>query len=178
MNNIIRGENIEVTPAIREYVEKKLSRLERYFDMDFEAKVNLKVYNKLQKIEVTIQLPDLLLRAEEAQADLYSATDLVTDKLERQVRKHKTKINRKMREKGTIRTFEPDPNLLVEIDEEEDDVVVRTKNFELKPMDVEEALLQMNMLGHDFFVFTNADTNSPNVVYTRKDGKYGLIETR
>ncbi|KWU67353.1 Fis family transcriptional regulator [Bacillus mycoides] len=176
----IRGENIEVTPALKEYVEKKLSKLERYFDTFPEIKVNLKVYSDKQRIEVTIPFTDLLLRAEETNSDMYAAIDLVVDKIERQIRKHKTKVNRKLREKGSIKTnfILPEAVAVLEAVEEDELELVRTKRFDLKPMDVEEAILQMDMLGHSFFVFTNADTNETNVVYGRKDGKYGLIETK
>ncbi|WP_028403328.1 ribosome hibernation-promoting factor, HPF/YfiA family [Ectobacillus panaciterrae] len=173
----IRGENIEVTPALGEYVEKKLSKLDRYFDTFPEIKVNLRVYSDKQRVEVTIPFSDLMLRAEETHDDMYAAIDLVVDKLERQIRKHKTKVNRKIRTKAVFVGTEA----LVAVQEEveEDDIeLVRTKRFDLKPMDVEEAVLQMNMLGHNFFVFTNSDTNETNVVYTRRDGKYGLIETK
>lgn len=181
MNYIIRGENIEVTPAIREYVEKKISKLERYFAETPEANVhvNLKVYqDKKAKVEVTIPLPHLVLRAEEANDDMYAGIDLISDKLERQIRKHKTKVNRKFREKGDVAAYfattTESPEHLVEEDDLE---LVRTKRFDLKPMDSEEAILQMNMLGHNFYVYTNSDTNRTNVVYKRKDGRYGLIET-
>lgn len=176
----IRGENIEVTPALKEYVEKNLSKLERYFDTFPEIKVNLKVYSDKQRVEVTIPFTDLLLRAEETNSDMYAAIDLVVDKLERQIRKHKTKVNRKLREKGSMKTNFILPEAVAVLDEVEEDQLelVRTKRFDLKPMDVEEAILQMDMLGHNFFVFTNADTNETNVVYGRKDGKYGLIETK
>ncbi|MFC3886547.1 ribosome hibernation-promoting factor, HPF/YfiA family [Bacillus songklensis] len=178
----IRGENIEVTPAIRDHVERKLSKLERYFDQEIDADVhvNLKVYNNKQKIEVTIPMTHLVLRAEEAHEDLYAATDLVVDKLERQIRKHKTKVNRKLRERDAVkyvfRGVEEESAATVVQDEEDELEVVRNKRFDLKPMDSEEAILQMNMLGHSFFVFTNAETNATNVVYRRKDGRYGLIE--
>lgn len=176
----IRGENIEVTPALKEYVEKKLSKLERYFDTFPEIKVNLKVYSDKQRIEVTIPFTDLLLRAEETNSDMYAAIDLVVDKIERQIRKHKTKVNRKLREKGSVKTnfILPEAVAVLDAVEEDELELVRTKRFDLKPMDVEEAILQMDMLGHSFFVFTNADTNETNVVYSRKDGKYGLIETK
>lgn len=181
MNYNIRGENIEVTPAIREYVEKKISRLEKYFTETPKANVNvnLKVYSdKKAKVEVTIPIPHLVLRAEEVNADMYAGIDLITDKLERQIRKHKTKVNRKFREKGGISTLFNVVNEPTEpaIEEETDLEVVRQKSFDLKPMDNEEAILQMNMLGHSFYVFTNAETNRTNVVYKRKDGRYGLIE--
>jgi len=184
MNYNIRGENIEVTPAIREYVEKKITKLERYFTEVPEANVNvnLKTYSdKKSKVEVTIPMPNLVLRAEEVNMDMYAGIDLITDKLERQIRKHKTRVNRKVREKGGVSALftnaaaEPGAP---EVDEENELEVVRQKSFDLKPMDNEEAILQMNMLGHTFYVFTNADTNRTNVVYKRKDGRYGLIEAQ
>src|SRR5699024_2353180 len=171
----IRGENIEVTGAIRDYVEKKINKLERYFDTPptSEVHVNLSVYNDEQQIEVTIPMTNLLLRAEEQHNDLYAAIDLVVDKLERQIRKHKTKVNRKFRQKGIEEIIF---SSAVEDNDADEIEIVRTKRFNLKPMDSEEAVLQMDMLGHTFFVFTNADTNDTNVVYRRRDGKYGLIE--
>ena len=184
MNYNIRGENIEVTPAIREYVEKKIAKLDRYFteSPDAQVNVNLKVYNdKKSKVEVTITMTQLVLRAEEMNVDMYAAIDLIVDKLERQIRKHKTKVNRKFREKGGITTLftvtEDKEAPVVEEDLEELELV-RTKRFDLKPMDSEEAILQMNLLGHSFYVFTNADTQNTNVVYKRKDGRYGLIEAQ
>lgn len=179
MNYNIRGENIEVTQAIREYVEKKIDKLNRYFDTPptSDVHVNLSVYNEEQQIEVTIPMTDLLLRAEEQHTDLYAAIDLVVDKLERQIRKYKTKVNRKFRQKGAAKHIFAELESEKREEENSDDIeIVRTKRFNLKPMDSEEAILQMDMLGHAFFVFTNAETNDTNVVYKRKDGKYGLIE--
>jgi putative sigma-54 modulation protein len=182
MNFNIRGENIEVTPALREYVEQKVGKLDRYFNdgLDSNVNVNLKVYNSKQKIEVTIPMAQMTLRAEEGHNDLYAAIDLVVDKLERQIRKHKTKVNRKFRDQGVTEKYnftnglEPKANYM---DEDEDELeVVRTKRFNLKPMDNEEAILQMNLLGHSFFVYTNSSTNHTNVVYKRSDGKYAVIE--
>src|SRR3954467_12347163 len=184
MNYNIRGENIDVTPAIREYIEKKITKLERYFTETPNANVNvnLKTYSdKTAKVEVTIPMQNLVLRAEEAHNDMYAAIDLISDKLERQIRKHKTKVNRKVREKGGVDALftnaaaEPGSPI---IEEENDLEVVRQKSFDLKPMDSEEAILQMNLLGHNFYVFTNADSNRTNVVYKRKDGRYGLIEAQ
>lgn len=180
----VRGENIEVTPAIRNYVEKKVGKIEKYFDEvpEASAHVNLKVYSdRNAKAEVTIPLPNLVLRAEETSPDLYGSIDLVTDKLERQMRKYKTKINRKFRRQTSV--LEPQP-VATDVVDNEDEVdtsgdirIVRTKRFDLKPMNAEEAVLQMEMLGHDFFVFFDGETNSTNIVYSRDDGDYGLIET-
>ena len=177
----IRGENIEVTPAIREYVEAKVEKVERYFneDVNATANVNLKVYNDKQtKVEVTIPMKNVTLRAEERNNDMYAAVDLIVDKLERQIRKHKTKVNRKFREReGAGVYFANVTKNGAEVEQEEEFQIVRTKQFDLKPMDQEEAILQMNMLGHDFYIYTDAETDSTNIVYKRQDGKYGLIET-
>ncbi|GAB2544922.1 ribosome hibernation-promoting factor, HPF/YfiA family [Gracilibacillus alcaliphilus] len=180
----IRGENVEVTNAIKEFVERKIGKLERYFDTPptSDVNVNISVYNEEQQIEVTIPMSNLLLRAEEQHIDLYAAIDLVVDKLERQIRKHKTKVNRKFRQQGSPKhvfaELEKEAVEARQTDEfDEDEIeIVRTKRFDLKPMDSEEAVLQMDMLGHAFFVFENAVTGNTNVVYRRRDGKYGLIE--
>lgn len=174
----IRGENIEVTPAIRDYVESKIEKVERYFNegVNTNANVNLKVYNDRQtKVEVTIPMKNVTLRAEERHDDMYAAIDLIVDKLERQIRKHKTKVNRKFRERDGVGIYFA--NEVQETQNDDEYEVVRTKQFNLKPMDQEEAILQMNMLGHDFYIFTDADSNATNIVYKRKDGRYGLIET-
>jgi putative sigma-54 modulation protein len=180
MNFSIRGDRIEVTEALREYVEKKLGRLERYFEAPPTSEVNVKlsVIREKQNVEVTIPLTGVLLRAEERSDDMYASIDLVVDKLERQIRKYKTKVNRKVRQdSGYKNLFKDDVVTPVHLLEEEDEYeVVRTKRFTLKPMDVEEAILQMNMVGHTFFVFANSDSSQVNVVYKRADGKYGLIE--
>lgn len=183
MDYNIRGENIEVTPALRDYVEKKVGRVEKYFSNTPNATVhvNLKVYNdRTAKVEITIPMPNLVLRAEEKNPDMYAAIDVIADKLERQIRKYKTRVNRKHRANGNgadlFEFVETEVATDTEETEENDLELVRTKRFDLKPMDSEEAILQMNMLGHTFFVYTNAETNQPNVVYKRKDGRYGLIE--
>ncbi|MBD7985139.1 ribosome-associated translation inhibitor RaiA [Sporosarcina sp. Sa2YVA2] len=180
----IRGENLEVTPAIREYVEKKVQKLERYFSEGLKATahVNLKVYNDRQtKVEITIPMKNLTLRAEERHDDMYAAIDLIVDKLERQIRKYKTRVNRKFREREGVATFlqtqEKEMNSQEEQQDDSDFQVVRTKQFDLKPMDQEEAILQMNMLGHNFFIFTDSESDGTHIIYKRKDGKYGLIET-
>ncbi|QOY36988.1 ribosome hibernation-promoting factor, HPF/YfiA family [Anaerobacillus isosaccharinicus] len=179
MNFNIRGENIEVTPAIRNYVEKKVGKLERYFDETptSPVHVNLQVINNQQIIEITISMPQLLLRAEEIHTDMYAAIDLVVEKLERQIRKHKTKVNRKFRQEGSLKyMFTNEVGNGVALDDEDEIEIVRTKRFSLKPMDAEEAVLQMDMLGHSFFVFSNSVNGDTNVVYRRKDGRYGIIE--
>ncbi|NHN33896.1 ribosome hibernation-promoting factor, HPF/YfiA family [Paenibacillus agricola] len=174
----IRGQNIEVTEPLKDYVEKKLAKLEKYFETPPTSDVNvtLSVIKGLQTVEVTIPLKGVMLRAEEKNNDMYASIDLVTDKLERQIRKHKTKVNRKTRQEGGLRDIlRVDAPSQFE-DEDEDYELVRTKSFMMKPMDIDEAILQMNMVGHSFFVFSNMDTEQVNVVYKRDDGKYGLIE--
>ncbi|AIG28626.1 ribosome-associated translation inhibitor RaiA [Brevibacillus sp. 7WMA2] len=183
MNYNIRGENIQVTEALREYVEKKISRLERYFDNlgHVEVHVTMRVLRGEGTIEVTIPMTGVILRAEETHDDMYAAIDLVVEKLERQMRKYKTKINRKQRHESGAKAM---PNMeasSVAVADEEDDVqfdIVRTKRFNLKPMDSEEAIMQMELLGHNFFVFENSESNDVNVVYRRNDGRYGLIEPK
>ncbi|MFD0870491.1 SigL modulation protein [Chlamydia abortus] len=176
----IRGKNIEVTNALREYVQKKLDRLERYFEQPVasEANVTLSVVKDKQNVEVTIPLTGVLLRAEVRGSDMYASIDLVVDKLERQIRKYKTRVNRKLRqESGMKNYFIEDSETQAVAQEEEEFELVRTKRFTLKPMNVEEAILQMNMIGHSFFVFSNSDdSENVNVVYRRQDGTYGLIE--
>ncbi|GIO12305.1 ribosomal subunit interface protein [Cohnella xylanilytica] len=182
----IRGQRMEVTNALRDYVEKKLSRLERYFEAppQSDVHVTLSATKGMHAVEVTIPLAGVLLRAEVKSEDMYASIDLVVDKLERQIRKHKTKVNRQIRQNGTARTlFKEDygtgysrgTTAVAPYEEEEEYELVRTKSFNLKPMDVEEAILQMNMVGHNFYVFANSDTREVNVVYRRNDGKYGLI---
>lgn len=173
----VRGENIEITNALREYVEKKVGRVEKYFDTPptSDVKVTMKVVKDVHTVEVTIVFPNLVLRGEESNTDMYAAIDLVVEKIERQIKKYKTKVNRKFRQDGNIKNLFKESPLNGKEDEDELKVV-RTKRFNIKPMDVEEAILQMDMLGHSFFVFSSAETDEMNVVYKRKDGRYGLIE--
>jgi putative sigma-54 modulation protein len=186
MDCIIRGENLQLTVALKEYVEKKISRLERYFDKSFSTNVNvtLSVVREEHNVEVTIPMIGAgILRAEEKCDNMYSSIDLVVEKLERQIRKLKTKVNRKIRlnaeRKAVFQENSFDYQTMAEEVEEQDPFeLVRTKTFTMKPMDVEEAILQMNMVGHSFFVFSNSDNSKINVVYRRDDGKYGLIEPK
>lgn len=173
----IRGDNLAVTPALRDHVEKKLGRLDRYFSTELTSDVNvtMRVVRDQHNVEVTIPMPRLLLRAEETHTDMYAAVDLVVEKLERQIRKHKTKVNRKFRndhrEKYMFTNDQDDQH-----EDQETIEIVRTKRFNLKPMDAEEAVLQMDLLGHNFFVFQDAGEGKVSVVYRRKDGRYGLIQ--
>ncbi|MGT2749391.1 ribosome hibernation-promoting factor, HPF/YfiA family [Streptococcus orisasini] len=177
----IRGENIEVTDAIRNYVESKLKKIEKYFnaDQELDARINLKVYReKTAKVEVTIPLDSVTLRAEDVSQDMYGSTDLVVDKIERQIRKNKTKIAKKHREKKPTSHVFTTEFEAEEIEETPAVKVVRTKNITLKPMDIEEARLQMDLLGHDFFIYTDANDNTTNVLYRREDGNLGVIEAK
>ena len=173
----IRGDRLEVTDAINNYVESKLDRLNKYFKEDnILANVLLRVRGNSQIIEVTIPTDKFILRSEEEDKDLYAAIDLVTDKLERQIRKNKTRLNR-TKEEAVYQNFNFEYEL--EDDEEsEEEIIVKRKNIEMKPMDEEEAILQMNLLGHEFFVYKDMHTDKVCVLYKRKDGNYGLIETK
>jgi putative sigma-54 modulation protein len=166
----IRGSKIEVTEAINEYIKSKLSKVEKYLDDndEVEAKALISAKGKDQKVEVTIWSGKYNIRAEESNADLYAAIDLVIDKLERQFKKYKGKLS--------IKRFKEDS--LPEIEElfEEEQTIVRRKEIFLKPIDEEEAITEMELLGHTFFIFKNVDTDKINVVYKRKDGDYGIIE--
>ncbi len=168
--NII-GRNIEVTEALKDSIEKKIGRLDRYFNDNSEAKVTLSVEKGRHIIDVTIPANGVIVRGEEAKSDMYTAIDLVVDKIERQIIKHKSKIEKRGDFTQSLRFAE-----IPSEEETEQAKVVKTKKFALKPMDVEEAVLQMDLLGHNFFVYRNGETDEVNVLYKRKDGNYGLIE--
>ncbi len=171
----IRGSKIKITSAINDYIEAKIGKLDKYLENpeNVTATVAVRVKGKDQTVEVTIPLKKLILRAEDTHSDLYAAIDLVSEKLERQIRKNKTRIKKRTKEVMDINT-----NFKIEKDEDEKGKIVKRKLVETKPMNEEEAILQMNLLGHDFFVFTNEATNQINILYRRKDTNYGIIETR
>jgi len=168
----VKGRNLEITPAIRAYAQEKLSRLTRYLDSIVTIHVVLSVAKHRQIAEVTLHVRDLTVRAEEESDDLYSSIDLVSEKLERQILRYKERImahsarggNRGSQAVAMAGAAEEEPR------------VVRTKRFAVKPAAVDEAILQMNLLGHNFYVFRNAATEEVNVLYRRRDGHYGLIE--
>jgi len=170
----LHGRNVEITDALREYIHKKVGKLEKYFETPLKPQVVLSVQKNDHKVEITIPLNGRLLRAEVETFDMYASVDQAVDKIERQIHKYKTKINRKARQVRDPLVFREQARQ----SEPEDDKpkVVRTKRFTMKPMDIDEAILEMNLLDHDFFVFTNAHTDEVNVVYRRRDGNYGLIE--
>ncbi len=175
----IRGDKLVVTDAINEYVETKLSKLNKYFkEEDILANILLRVRGNSQIIEVTIPTDKFILRGEEEDKDLYAAIDLVTDKLERQIRKNKTRLKKQNSIDNKYKEFNFEYVIPEEEETTEDEQIVKRKNIEMKPMDEEEAILQMNLLGHEFFVYKDINTNKVCVLYKRKDGHYGLIETK
>lgn len=172
MKVIVSGKNMEVTDALKDVVIGKLEKFGKYFKDDIEAQATLSVEKNRQIIEITVPINGTILRAEEVTNDMYSSVDKALDKLHKQMEKYKTKLENRYQGHDTIR-FEQIPTA----DKDEEEIkIVRTKRFAIKPMDAEEAAMQMDLLGHSFFVFTNADTDEVNVVYRRKDGNYGLIE--
>ena len=172
MKFIITGRNIDVTPGLKNAVEDKIGKLERYFTPDTEVHVTLSVEKDRQKIEVTIPVKGTVIRSEQISSDMYVSIDLVEEIIERQLKKYKNKLIE--RQQGS-HYLKPE---FIEKDYAEDDEVkiVRTKKFDIKPMYAEDACIQMELTGHNFFVFCNAETDQVNVVYKRKGNTYGLIE--
>ena len=172
MKFIISGRNIDITDGLRTAVEDKLGKLERYFTADTEIIVTLSVEKERQKIEVTIPVKGNIIRSEQVSNDMYVSIDMAVDLLERMIRKYKTKISKYG--KGELKFN--DEFMEEDVDNHETVTITKSKRFAIKPMDVEEACVQMELLGHNFFVFRNAETFEVNVVYKRKDKTYGLIE--
>ena len=174
MRITITGRNIELTPGIKEAVEEKLSKLEKYFKPDTDVNVTLSVEKERQKIEVTIPTKGHTIRAEEVSNDMYVSIDLVEETLERQLIKYRTKIiSKKMNAAASFKA----EYLEEQVEDDEEEVkIVRSKRYDLKPMYPEDACIQMELLGHDFFVFVNAETDETCVVYKRKGNTYGIIE--
>ena len=172
MKFIISGKNITVSEGLRTAVEDKLGKLERYFTPDTEVVVTLSVEKERQKIEVTIPVKGNIIRSEQVSNDMYVSIDLVEEVIERQLRKYKNKIVDRKQAPGNFQQ----EYLEKDYEEDEEVKISRTKQFELKPMDPEDACVQMELLGHNFFVFVNAETDQVNVVYKRKGNTYGLIE--
>ena len=177
MNCSIRGEKIRVTKAIDNYINSKLSRIDKYFKNEsVDAKVLIKLRGNKQAIEVTIPYDKYTLRSESEHDDLYAAIDLVVDKLEGQIRKNKAKVKKQVKKDSTLINFE------YEITKEEEKAykgkkIVKRKTLEMKPMDEEEAMLELELVGHDFFIYKDVHTGNVNILYKRKDGNYGVIET-
>lgn len=173
MNFIISGRNIDVTSGLRSAIEQKLGKLERYFTPTTEIIVTLSVEKERQKIEVTIPVKGTIIRSEQVSDDMYVSIDLVEEVIERQLRKYKNKIIDRNQEGGNLQ-----PGFMDSDEDTDDDEIriIRTKRFGMKPMFPEDACVQMELLGHAFFVFENAETSEVNVVYKRKNGTFGLIE--
>jgi len=172
MNIIVSGKNMVVTDALRDTVVRKLSKLNKFFQENTEAQVTLRVEKLRQIVEITIRFDGGILRCEEASEDMYASIDKSMDVLDRQIAKHKTKIEKRYKDANIDLT-----GFNYDFDKESvEGKIVRTKRFAMKPMSIEEASLQMELLGHTFFVFFNPDTDEVNVLYKRKDGNYGLIE--
>ena len=174
MNFIISGKNIEITQGLKDTIERKLGKLERYFTPDTEIIVTLSVEKDRQKIEVTIPVKGDIIRSEQVSTDMYVSIDLVEEVIERQLRKYKNKLVSRHQAGGSFnQTFMESEDEVADTNEIR---IVRTKRFGVKPMFPEDACMQMDLLGHNFFVFSNAETEEVNVVYKRKDGSFGLIE--
>ena len=167
----VTGINLNVTDALRDVASKKIKKLDRYFEPDTDVNVVLSVEKACQIVEVTIAFDGAILRGEESTDDMYTSIDNVVKKLEKQIQHHRTRLEKRLRGGAFV-----DAPLEYGEEPEESLKVVRTKRFAVKPLDIEEAALQMQLLGHDFFVFRNADSGEVNVIYRRKDGKIGLIE--
>lgn len=172
MKFVIVGRNLEVTPGLRAAVEDKIGKLEKYFNPDTEAHVTLSVEKERQKIEVTIPVKGSIIRSEQVSNDMYVSIDLVEEIIERQLKKYKSKIVDKQQSASFFSKAFMENDYM----EDEEVKIVRTKKFDIKPMYPEDACIQMELLGHNFFVFCNAETDQVNVVYKRKGDTYGLIE--
>lgn len=172
MKFIIVGKNIEVTPGLRSAVEDKIGKLEKYFTPETEVHVTLSVEKERQKIEVTIPVKGSIIRSEQVSSDLYVSIDLVEEIIERQLKKYK----RKLVDQQQAASFFKQEFIEKDYMDEDEIKIIRTKKFDIKPMYPEDACIQMELLGHNFYVFVNAETEQVNVAYKRKGGTYGLIE--
>lgn len=171
----VMAKNMQLTVALKEMVEKKISKLGKYFSPEVEARATLSVQKNRQICEVTIPFNGIILRAEEATDDLYKSIDLVEEKLVRQIRKQRTKLSRRSNESFRYATLD-EVALEKQEDEEENGKIVKVKRFAVKPMSTDEAILQMELISHNFFVYQDSDSFKVNVVYKRKDGDYGVLE--
>ena len=172
MKFVILGKNIEVTEGLKNAVEEKIGKLEKYFTEDTEVHVTLSVEKDRQKIEVTIPVKGSIIRSEQVSNDMYVSIDLVEEIIERQLKKYKTKITDKQQEGGYFKKEYLEKDFM----DDEEIKIIRSKKFDIKPMYPEDACVQMELLGHSFYVFCNAETDQVNVVYKRKGNTYGLIE--
>ena len=177
MNIAVRGKNIDITPALRDYVEKRVSKVTKYFSEVGNIYAVLSVEKNQHCVEVTVPVNGIILRAQEVTGDMYASVDLVVDKIERQITKYKTKLMKRFRSgasAGAAEKFRSD--LVPDSAAAEDEFkVLKTKRFAIRPMSAEEAIMQMNLINHSFFVYFDADDESVSIVYKRKDGNYGLL---
>lgn len=167
----VKGRNVDVTPAMKDYVEKKIAKITKQFKAVGDINAVLKIEHGYHIAEITVPASGILLRAQESTKDMYSSIDLVVEKIERQIHKYKTRLMKKKYANFAEATAQAPAN----IEEDGEFEIIKNKKFALNPMNAEEAILQMNLLNHDFFMFFNIDQNGVNVVYRRKDGKYGLL---
>lgn len=176
MELVIHGDKIKITQAMNDYLTEKLEKLDKYLENSENVRANVivKVNGHEQTVEITIPLKSFILRSEETKEDFYAAVDKTIDKLERQIRKNKTKLMSRQSKPSYDFNF---ANFEVEEEEKEEKKIVKRKTIEVKPMTEEEAILQMELLGHEFYMFKDADTDKPAVVYKRKDENYGIIES-
>lgn len=175
MEIMIHGDKLKITSSMKEYIEEKLGKLDKYLEKGDEVRANVivKVSNYTQRVEITIPLKSVILRTEESQQDFYAAVDKAIDTLERQIRKNKTRIASKQQKINYGFILDE----IVEPEEKEEYKVVKRKKVEVKPMDEEEAIIQMELLGHQFYMYKDSETDKPTVVYKRNDGNYGIIES-
>ncbi|NLG38139.1 MAG: ribosome-associated translation inhibitor RaiA [Clostridiales bacterium] len=171
MRTTISGKHLNITDAMRKMAQKKIGKLERYFEPETEAIIIMSMERDLRKAEITIPFNGIVLRGEEATEDMQKSVEMAVRKLEKQIHRYRTRLERRLRE-GAFRGAAPDE----EAEEAESTRIVRTKRFNIKPQDIEEAAMQMRLLGHSFYVFRSAETNEINVLYQRQDGSLGLIE--
>ncbi|MDD3765666.1 MAG: ribosome-associated translation inhibitor RaiA [Eubacteriales bacterium] len=174
MKLTITARKFDLTKELKAYIEKKYSKLDKFFEDDSQAKITLSVEKGRQTVEATIYSKNMIYRVEEVTGDMYISIDKSIDTIERQIRKHKTRLEKRLKAgslTGLVETYK-------DVEEEKEFNIVKTKRFETKPMSAEEAILQMNLLGHEFFVFENDKDGATNIVYRRKDKDYGLIEVK
>lgn len=175
MEIVIRGDKLKITDAMKNYINEKISKLDKYLENSdsVRASVVVKVRNRMDIVEITIPLKSFILRSEEEQEDFYAAVDIAIDKLERQIRKNKTKLMAKQEKKVYDFAF----TSFEEEEYEDNKKIEKRKTIEVKPMDEEEAILQMELIGHQFYMYKDCNSNKYAVVYKRKDGSYGIIES-
>ena len=176
MKTAIASRKMELTDGMRDYIEKRIAKLDKFFGDDADAKVTVSAEKNRHRVEATIFSHNTIFRVEETTDDMYKSVDKVVDSIERKIRKNKTKIEKKLKNSGldfsALSMSDDEP------EEEKEFNIVKRKMFDAKPMSAEEAVLQMNLLGHEFFVYKDDKTNSTNIVYKRKDGDYGVIEVK